>query len=126
MKFILLTLFSFFVYGTAHAADPSNLRPVYRIGVAMAATTITTAAYVELDSEMDSSCTALDVFNSGANPIYLAIGPASSESPIPYLIPISMTHPVRVNIAIKKGVRLSARSLSADVTTGFLIINCLQ
>lgn len=101
-------------------------KPVYRIGVAMASTTITTAAYVQLDAALDASCSALDVFNSGANPIYLALGAASSEINIPYLIPIAMTAPVRVHIPLPIGKRLSARSLSADVTAGFLIINCLQ
>lgn len=107
-------------------ASSQTLQPAFAINVAAASTTITSAAYVQLDAATDASCTALAVFNSTAQVIYLATGAASSENRIKYDIPPSTSAVHIIKLGIAKGLRLSARAVAADATTGFLVVNCLQ
>ena len=119
-RFLLFILL--FIGSYSYAGD----KPSYTIYVAAASTNITTGAYLQLDAAMDSSCSEIDVFNSTASAIYLAVGSASSEINIPYTFGPGAGTSYRARIPIAKGVRLSARALTANATTGFFIINCLQ
>lgn len=101
-------------------------KPVYSIYVSAAGTNITTAAYLQLDAAMDSSCSDLEVFNSTASTVFLATGAAASEQNIPYNFGPGSGFSYKIHMPIVKGVRLSARALTANATTGFFIVNCLQ
>lgn len=120
----LLALFYFFC-PYAKADVPREMKPVYTIANNYATTAVNTGAFAQLDSSMDATCYALEIANSGANPLYLAIGASSAEEALPYTIP-GASGLNFVPLVVKKGQRLTGRALVANNTSGVLIINCLQ
>lgn len=125
----LLTGFIFTVLAIsgfmASATENTDL-PAQAISVDASSSTVPTASYLQLDSALDANCTSLSIFNSTAKIIYLATGASSSEIRIKYDIPPSASAVHYVHLPLAKGIRLSARAVGADATTGFLVINCLQ
>lgn len=87
-------------------------------------TTITSAAWVELSAALGAPASAIEVYNTSSKAIKLATGGAGSEVEVPYIIPPSASSTI-VPLELKKGVRLAAKALGADATTGFLVINFL-
>lgn len=102
-----------------------TMRPSFTIVNDNSSTTITAAAYVQLDSSTDGSCDSIDVFNSSSSVIFLAIGASGKEIPIKYNFAPASSEIQHVHIPIAKGVRLSAKA-DADASMGYLIVNCLQ
>lgn len=84
-------------------------------------TTITTAAYVQLSSALPNACSGLEVQNTSAKSIQLAIGGAGSEVVFYAVAPGVNT--VLFPHELRKGVRLAAKAVTADASTGALIIN---
>lgn len=86
-------------------------------------TTITAAAYVTMVASLAGACSAIEVFNTTAKAIKLAIGAAASEADI-YTLPPGTKSEI-IPREIKKATRISAKALGADATTGFLVVNFL-
>lgn len=87
-------------------------------------TTITSAAYVVLSASLSVACSGIEVQNTSAKAIKLAIGGAGAEVDKYIIAPATVG--IIVPMEFKKGARLSAKALGADATTGFLIVNFLQ
>lgn len=90
-----------------------------------ASTTIASATYTQLSASLPESCSAVYVANTTQKHIKLAVGDASSEVDIGLVIPAG-EQGVYFPLEIRHGVRLSAKALDADATTGWLIINFFQ
>lgn len=124
MKVLALYLFAFVFCGLISWARADQ--PAFKISLSAASTTITTAAYVELDSATDASCNKLSVWNSTTQPIYLAIGASGAENIIKYDVAPGGGAVHLIHQPLARGVRLTARAVGADAATGYLIVNCLQ
>lgn len=85
--------------------------------------TITSAAYVQLTASLGASCSAIEVQNTSAKAIKLAVGAAASEVDKYIVAPANQSLILPIEIA--KGARVSAKALGADATTGFFIVNFL-
>ena len=81
---------------------------------------ITTGAWLELDDSLDGDSNHIDVFNSTGEELRLAIGPAGSEQEVARIFTSGLDHqPLLLN----EKMRLSVRAVSANATTGELIMN---
>lgn len=87
------------------------------------ATTNVTAAYLQLLATIGNGCAAVQVQNTSAQVITLAVGAAGSEKDKFSIGPgLSEMFPLE----LKSGDRLSAKAPIANATTGALIVNFLQ
>lgn len=84
-------------------------------------TTITTAAWVQLTATLDASCSGLEIENTSAKSIQIGVGASGSEVAFYAVAPGVNT--VLIPHELKKGSRISAKAVTADATTGALIIN---
>lgn len=126
LMIVVMVLAAFYLFCPyAQAGGVGDYRPVHYWHVDFVSTNVTTGAYVQIDASTDSSCSAIHAFSSGNNPVKLAIGAASSEQDIPYLIGDGYT-PIAVKAGIKRSVRLSVIAVGGTANSGYLIINCLQ
>ncbi len=89
------------------------------------ATTITAAAYVEMSAVLAAPASAIEVFNTSAKAIKLAIGTAGNEVDLGFWVPPATVGMV-IPVVIKNALRLTAKALTADATTGFLVVNFLE
>jgi len=121
---VLLGAIGFFIY-QAKADTPKGYRPAASWVYDISSGNITTAAYTQIAASTGASCSGLSVNNSSNNPLRLAVGAASAEKEIPYTLGEG-TDSQYVDIALKKGVRISAIADTANATNGYLIINCVQ
>lgn len=123
MKLILslLLVFCFF----AHAEYP-NLRRAVLAPVVLdtSSTNVTAAAYVTFAASLTNACSAIQIHNTGAQPIKLATGAAASEVDTGVIFPIGVS--ILIPEELKKAVRLSVRSMGGTQATGLLIFTCFQ
>ena len=97
-------------------------RPVKTTRHAFASTNVTTSAWVTVVASMDKPCSYVEIFNSSGSVLQLATGAVASEAAIPYqVLPSGSSILLPINIA--NSVRLSAKAIDADATTGALILN---
>jgi hypothetical protein len=96
-------------------------RPVQTIRNDYTSTNVTTSAYVELDSSLNGSVRALDVFDSSGRVLLLAIGAAGSEIDQLMIPPGGLSG--LVHFYAEKGNRLSIKAVDASATSGQLVIN---
>lgn len=94
--------------------------PVQHIRNDYSSTNVTTSAYVELDSALDGDVSELEIFDSSGQTLVLAIGAAGSEQDQFYIPPGGLE---RQTSLLSSGQRLSIKAVSANATTGELIIN---
>lgn len=83
---------------------------------------ITTAAYTQLIASTTTAATYVDIFDSSGQAMILAVGAAASEVILYYVPPGG--DQIHVNIA--QGSRVSYKALSANATSGYLLLNLLQ
>lgn len=93
--------------------------PVYNV---YSATNITTAAYVQLIASTTNATNFVDIFDSSGNAMILAVGASGSEVIQAYVAPGGDQIP----LAIPAGSRVSYKALTADSTSGYLLINLLK
>lgn len=98
-------------------------KPTATLAIDTSGTNITTSAYVQLTASLSAPCSMIEVFNQSGSLIKLAIGASGHEVDIPYTIPSGGSNQL-LTIEIAKGVRLSAKAVDANQTTGYLVINC--
>ena len=82
---------------------------------------VTTAAYTELIASTANAITTLNIFDSSGETIILAVGNSGSEIDYLYIPPGGFNAPM--NISITAGTRLSIKALSANATSGELVLN---
>lgn len=86
-------------------------------------TTITSGAYVQLTASLSAACSAIEVQNTSTKIIQIAVGGSGAEV-VKYVIAPGVNS-VIIPIEIKKASRLTAKAVTADATTGALVINFL-
>lgn len=90
------------------------------------ATSVTTAAWVELVASMDDSVSAVEIFNSSGAILKLSTGTAGNEdsAELEYYVLPNGSFQIQP-IELSKGGRLSAKAVGSDATNGDLILNFL-
>lgn len=83
-------------------------------------TNVTTGAYVELIASTANAVKEIEIFDSSGETLKLALGAAASEVDKLLIVPGGNE---RVPFQMAAGSRLSVRAVSANATTGELIIN---
>lgn len=89
-----------------------------------ASTNVTTGAWVELAAATTFACSGLLLHNSGAQPIKLGIGAASSEVDLGIVLPVGVA--ILVPQVVSKGSRISVRSIGATQSSGIITMSCFQ
>ena len=84
------------------------------------ATSVTTAAYVQLVASTTSACTEIEIFDSSGQTLVLAIGAAASEVNQINIFPGGNG---RVPLIIAAGTRVSIKAVSATASVGEININ---
>lgn len=109
------------------ASDQSAL-PTAQKGLAVAnapiqnvysSTNITTAAYTQLIASTTSATTFVDIFDSSGQAMILAVGGSGSEVIQAYIAPGGDSF----FLAIPAGSRVAYKALSANATSGYLLLN---
>ena len=82
-------------------------------------TNITTAAYVQLVASTTSATNYLDIFDSSGQAMILATGAGGSEVILAYVPPGGD----QIRVQIPAATRIAYKALSANATTGYLLVN---
>jgi hypothetical protein len=82
---------------------------------------VTTAAYTELIAATAAAINVLNIFDSSGQTMILATGAAASEVDLLFIPPGGFNAPME--IAIAAGTRLSIKALSANATSGEIVLN---
>lgn len=100
--------------------------PVAPIVLNTSSTNVTSAAWVELATAVNRTfaCSAVQVHNTGAQPIKLGMGAAASETEVGLLFPIGVS--ILVPVVLPKSVRLAVRSMGSTQSSGLLTLSCFQ
>lgn len=93
--------------------------PVYNI---YSSTNITTAAYVQLVASTSNAINDIHIFDSSGQAMILATGGAGSEVDQVYVQPGGDIY----TLTIPAGTRVAYKALTANATTGYLIMSFLQ
>lgn len=83
-------------------------------------TTITNGAYVQLQASTSAPCSAVSATNSGAQPIYFAVGSAGNEVNL-FIIPPGGIVPQFLPAEIPKGSRVSLKAAGGSSQTSGII-----
>lgn len=128
MKFLLLFVLLVFAADLSFAAGPNASDVRNSVGVPVSidtsSTNITSAAWVTFVATTAWPCSAIMVHNQGGQPIKIGVGAAAAEVDTGTVIPIGVS--ILLPIVIKKGVRLSLRSIGATQATGYISLACYQ
>lgn len=101
--------------GTGGSTGVSNA-PVQNL---YGSTNITTAAYTQLIASTTSATNFLDIFDSSGQAMILATGAGGSEVILAYVAPGGDT----IRVQIPASTRIAYKALSANATTGYLLMN---
>jgi len=85
-------------------------------------TPVTTAAYVQLVASTSNTINKIHVFDSSGQAMIFAIGAAASEVDSLYVPPGGDTYSLR----IPAGSRISYKALTANATSGYVVMSFLQ
>jgi hypothetical protein len=92
--------------------------PVYN---SYSSTNVTTSAYTQLIASTTSATNMVQVFDSSGQAMILATGAAGSEVIQAYIPPGGADF----NLAIAAGTRVAIKALTANATSGYLLVNLL-
>jgi len=130
MKLFLAFLISVFA-SFAIANSPGAIRvrapvPIAPFVLDTSGTNVTNAAWVQFvaAASMTYACSAVQIHNTGAQPIRLGVGAAASETETGILFPVGVS--ILLPVVLKKGVRLAVRSSGSTQSSGLLTMSCLQ
>lgn len=130
MKLFLTLLISFFTsFAIANSPGAIGVRapvPIAPFVLDTSGTNVTNAAWVQFvaAASMTYACSAVQIHNTGAQPIRLGVGAAASETETGILFPVGVS--ILLPVVLKKGVRLSVRSSGSTQSSGLLTMSCLQ
>ncbi len=99
--------------------------PVKKILVDLAATNVTTSAWLEIVSAMDAPVSAISIFNGSGSVLKISLGAAGDEANQEikyYIVPGSNDFLLPIQIAKNKRISLKSADVTADV--GSFVINC--
>lgn len=97
--------------------------PTGTIRVDLSSTNVTTGAYATLSASIPSSCSAITVAYTGEGILTLAKGAAAAEVDLPLRLTPGMQPTMLHPLNLAKAIRLSAKALDQNVTSGELVIN---
>lgn len=128
MRFFLASLLLFFSF-SIFAASPGGTGvrgPVPSIPITLdtSSSNVTSGAWVTFSAVNPYACSAIQIHNTGAQPIKMAKGAAAAETELGILFPIGVS--ILLPVQLPKGVRLSVRSMGATQSSGLLTFSCLQ
>lgn len=127
MKLFLMLFMTLFCL-TALADSPGSIGVRRSVGVPAAldtsSTSVTSSAYVTFIASTAFACSSVQLHNSGAQPIKIAVGAAGSEVDIGEVFPIGVS--ILVPEIISKGVRISVKSIGGTQSSGILTWACFQ
>lgn len=104
---------------TSASGTAKSNAPVYN---SYSSVNITTSAYVQLIASTTSATNNIHIFDSSGQAMILAIGGAGAEVDTLYVPPGGDTY----NLNIPAGSRVSYKALTANATSGYLLISLLQ
>lgn len=81
---------------------------------------VTTAAYTTLVGSMPAQCSQVEIFDSSGQSLYLAVGAAASEQNKIIVVPGGNG---KVPLEVSAATRLSIKALTANATSGYIVIN---
>ncbi len=84
-------------------------------------TSVTSSAYVEFVSSTGSAASAVQLHNSGVQPLKLAIGGAGAEVDTGIVVPVGMS--ILVPLRVAKAARLSLKSLGGTQSSGVITVS---
>jgi hypothetical protein len=103
------------ISSTRKGSTTSNA-PVYNV---YSSTNITTAAYTQLVASTTSASNAIDIFDSSGQAMILATGGSGSETIVAYIPPGGGSY----RVAIPAATRVAYKALTANATSGYLLID---
>lgn len=106
--------------GLATEASVQRLNSVSLLRNSYVVTSVTTAAYVQLVASVVSTVKEIEIFDSSGESLVLALGASGSETNKVYVFPGGNG---RIPMQITAGQRLSIKAISANATSGELLIN---
>lgn len=131
MIFVLTAVLYAFACTSAFAATPGAIGvrgpvPIAPVVLDTAGTNVTSAAWVTFvaAASMTYACSAIQIHNTGAQPIKMGKGAAASEVETGILFPVGVS--VLLPVQLPKGVRLAVRSMGSTQSSGLLTFSCLQ
>lgn len=101
-------------------AQNKGVQLIHPIRIDAASTNITTAAWLEVVATLDDDIAFIQITNNAADDFKLGVGAAGVEDDYIY---VSKSSSIEKEVNISKDLRLSARSIGANITTGTVIIN---
>ena len=104
--------------GTTGSAGVANA-PVQNI---YSTTNITTATYVQLIASTTAATNYVDIFDSSGQAMVLSTGASGSEVILAYIPPGGD----QIRVKIPAATRIAYKALSANATTGYLLLNLWQ
>ena len=87
-------------------------------------TNVSSSAYVEFVTSTTNPCSAMQLHNSGAQPLKLATGASGHEVDTGVVIPIGVS--ILIPIEIAKNTRLSLRSMGSTQSSGIVTATFFQ
>jgi len=131
MKFLMTILTALLFTASALGNSPGAIGvrkpvPLAPFVLDTSSTNVTSAAWVTFvaAASMTYACSAVQIHNTGAQPIKVGLGAAASETESGILFPIGVS--ILLPVTLSKGVRLSVRSLGSTQSSGLLTMSCLQ
>lgn len=129
--FVLSAILYAFACTPAYALSPGSIGvrgpvPLAPVVLDTSSTNVTNAAWVTFlaAASMTYACSAIQIHNTGAQPIKMGKGAAASEVETGILFPIGVS--ILLPVQLPKGVRLAVRSMGSTQSSGLLTFSCLQ
>ncbi len=85
-------------------------------------TNIGTSAWVQLIAALTYGASAVEVINNSGQPLQIAMGGAGSEVAIAYTVPPGGS-PGLIPAEFLAGARISAKSIGATISSGYVLLN---
>lgn len=129
MKLFLAFLILFTCEAFANSPGAIGVRapvPIAPFVLDTSSTNVTAGAWVTFvaAASMPYACSAVQIHNTGAQPIKVGVGADASETETGILFPVGVS--VLLPVQLKKSVRLAVRSLGGTQSSGLLTMSCLQ
>jgi hypothetical protein len=105
--------------GTAPSSPGNSNAPVY---LTYSSSNVTTSAYTQLIASTSAATTYVDIFDSSGQAMILATGAAGSEAILAYIPPGGD----QIRVKIPAGIRVAYKALTANATSGYLLLNLYQ
>ncbi len=121
MKTFLFAIIVSALISTGAKAAPLSASNVF---FSYSVTNLTTSTYIELFHSLTKSIKAISVYNTGTNPVSIAVGAAGSEVVQISVPPVGTTSaPVNFPFVVSQGQRISVKGSTGTNSSGSLSVN---